>query len=77
MENSRVICKTDAEILLKFEPLKDSGFAFEYVKKEKGSFQHYVNCNGRIFGPSNSSEEIKTGGIIYDKANRKIHFISL
>lgn len=51
MEKNKVICKTDAEILLKFEPLKDSGFVFEYIKKEDSVFQHYVNCNGRIFGP--------------------------
>lgn len=51
MENAEVICKTDAEILLKFEPLKDSGFAFEYIKKEDGGFQYYVNCNGKVFGP--------------------------
>ena len=46
MENPKVICKTDAEILLDFKPLKDSGFAFEYAKKENGIFQRYVNCNG-------------------------------
>ena len=51
MENSKVICKTDAEILLDFKPLKDSGFVFAYAKKENGIFQHYVNCNGNIFGP--------------------------
>ena len=51
MENVRVICKTDADILLQFEPLKDSGFIFEYAKKENGIFQRYVNCNGTVYGP--------------------------
>ena len=51
MKNPKVICKTDAEILLDFKPLKDSGFAFEYAKKENGIFQRYVNCNGTVYGP--------------------------
>lgn len=51
MENAKVICKTDAEILLDFKQLKDNGFAFLYSKKENGISQEYVNCNGKIFGP--------------------------
>ena len=51
MENVKLICKTDAEILLDYKPLKDSGFVFVYVKKEDDIFQHYVNCNGKVFGP--------------------------
>lgn len=51
MENTSMICKTDAEILYDFKFLLDSGFVFEYTKKEKGLFQHYVNCNGKVFGP--------------------------
>lgn len=51
MENSKVICKTDADILLEFRALENSGFAFKYAKKQDGGFQQYVNCNGKIFGP--------------------------
>ena len=51
MENTSMICKTDAEILYDFKFILDSGFVFEYAKEEKGLFQHYVNCNGKVFGP--------------------------
>ena len=51
MENTSVICKTDAEILIDFITLKDSGFVFHYAKKEAGVFQQYINCNGKVFGP--------------------------
>ena len=54
MENARVICETDAEVLLDFKQMKDSGFAFTYSKKENGISQEYVNCNGKIFGPYDS-----------------------
>lgn len=54
MENTSVICKTDAEILLDYVQLKDSGFVFSYAKKEDGIFQKYVNCNGRVYGPYDS-----------------------
>ncbi len=48
MENTRVICKTDAELLLEFEQLKDNGFVFSYSKKENGISQEYINCNGTV-----------------------------
>ena len=51
MENEKLICKTNAEMLLQYEPLKNGGFVFHYVKKWHGKFQHFVNCNGEIFGP--------------------------
>lgn len=51
VENTREICKTDAEILLCFMALKDSGFAFKYAKRENGIFQQYVNCKGKVYGP--------------------------
>jgi len=35
VENTREICKTDAEILLCFIALKDSGFAFKYTNDGK------------------------------------------
>ena len=54
MVNTKIICKTDAEILLDFVQLKDSGFAFSYAKTEDGISQKYVNCNGRVFGPYDS-----------------------
>lgn len=31
--------------------LKDSGFAFKYVKRDNGIFLQYVNCNGKVYGP--------------------------
>ena len=34
MENARVICETDAEVLLEFVQLKDSGFLFKYEKTD-------------------------------------------
>ena len=54
MENAKVICKTDAEILLEFVQLKDSGFLFKYEKTENGLTQKYVNCNGSVYGPFDS-----------------------
>ena len=51
MENTRVICETDAEILLDFKQMKDNGFVFSYSKKEYDILQEYVNCNGKVFGP--------------------------
>ena len=51
MEKVRVICKTDAEILMNFLALKDGGFAFEYLKKVDGCYLRFVNCNGVVFGP--------------------------
>ena len=54
MVNTKIICKTDAEVLLDFVQLKDSGFAFSYAKTEDGISQKYVNCNGRVFGPYDS-----------------------
>ncbi len=51
MENEKLICKTNAEVLLHYEPLKDNGFVFHYANKWLGRFQHFVNCNGEIFGP--------------------------
>ena len=54
MENVKVICKTDAEILLEFVQLKDSGFLFKYEKTENGLTQKYVNCNGSVYGPFDS-----------------------
>lgn len=54
MENARVICETDAEVLLEFVQLKDSGFLFKYEKTENGLTQKYVNCNGSVYGPFDS-----------------------
>ena len=54
MVNTKIICKTDAEVLLDFVQLKDSGFAFLYAKIEDGISQKYVNCNGKVFGPYDS-----------------------
>ena len=54
MENARVICETDAEVLLEFVQLKDSGFLFKYVKNENGLTQKYVSCNGTVYGPFDS-----------------------
>ena len=54
MVNTKIICKTDAEVLLDFVQLKDSGFAFSYEKTEDGISQKYVNCNGKVFGPYDS-----------------------
>ena len=51
IEKSKMICRTDADILLDFEELKNSGFVFNYAKREKGVFRQYVNCNGKKFGP--------------------------
>lgn len=54
MENAKVICETDADILLEFVQLKDSGFLFKYEKTENGLTQNYVNCNGSVYGPFDS-----------------------
>ena len=54
MENARVICETDAEVLLEFVQLKDSGFIFKYEKTENGLTQKYVSCNGTVYGPFDS-----------------------
>ena len=54
MENAKIICETDAEILLEFVQLKDSGFLFKYEKTENGLTQKYVNCNGSVYGPFDS-----------------------
>ena len=54
MENAKIICETDAEVLLEFVQLKDSGFLFKYGKTENGLTQNYVNCNRRVYGPFES-----------------------
>ena len=54
MKNARVICETDAELLLEFVQLKDSGFLFKYGKTENELPQKYVNCNGTVYGPFDS-----------------------
>lgn len=51
MENAKIICETDAEILLEYKTLKDDGYAFVYAKNIDGIYQRFVNCNGKIFGP--------------------------
>lgn len=50
MENEKLICKTNAEMVLHYAPLKKNGFVFHYVKKWQDCFQHFINCNGEIFG---------------------------
>lgn len=54
MENAKIICETDAEVLLDFVQLKDSRFLFNYEKTENGLTQNYVNCNRRVYGPFDS-----------------------
>jgi len=78
MENAKVICKTDAEILLEFVQLKDSGFLFKYEKTENGLTQKYVNCNGSVYGPFDSvylqSSHIEEGEWTAYKGDFKLEF---
>ena len=42
MENEKLICKTNAEMVLHYAPLKKNGFVFHYVKKWQDCFKHFI-----------------------------------